>query len=190
VPVLGVVVPFVLGYLLMGPLLRHPQIEAIFVGAAMVATSVGITARVLRDLGVIASAEARIILGAAVIDDILAMVILAVVPGLAATGSISPLEIALVAGQATLFTAFLALVGTGAMRRYGLGLGWLRMDSPPSRWRCWRCWGSRHSRRCSGWRRSSGRSWPGWSSPRPATTSNWNTRRCRSTSSSCPSSSC
>ena len=81
--------PFVLGYGFMGPLLGQPQSKSIFVGAAMVATSVGITARVLRDLGVIASTESRIILGAAVIDDILAMIILAVVAGLAATGSVS-----------------------------------------------------------------------------------------------------
>ena len=131
VAVLGVVVPFTLGYALMGPLLGHPLIESIFVGAAMVATSVGITARVLRDLGVIASTESRIILGAAVIDDILAMIILAVVAGLAATGSVRPLEIGLIAGQALLFTGFLALVGTGAMRRYGLGLGRFKMDGAP-----------------------------------------------------------
>jgi Kef-type K+ transport system membrane component KefB len=131
VAMLGVVAPFILGYGLMGPLLDHPLVESIFVGAAMVATSVGITARVLRDLGVIASTESRIILGAAVIDDILAMVILAVVAGLATTGSVSPLEIGLIAGQALLFTAFVALVGTGAMRRYGLGLGRLKMDGAP-----------------------------------------------------------
>src|SRR5918998_3357657 len=131
VAVLGVVVPFGLGYVLMGPLLGHPQIESIFIGAAMVATSVGITARVLRDLGVIASTESRVILGAAVIDDILAMIILAIVAGLATTGSISPLEIGAIAVQALVFTAFLALVGTGVMRRFGLRLGHLKMDGAP-----------------------------------------------------------
>src|SRR5688572_6452099 len=115
----------------MGPLLGHPSVEAIFVGAALVATSVGITARVLRDLGVIASTESRIILGAAVIDDILAMIILAVVAGLATTGFVSLLEIGVIAGQALLFTAFVALVGTGAMRRYGLRLEHLKMDGAP-----------------------------------------------------------
>ena len=131
VAVLGVVVPFALGYGLMGPLLGHPQIEAIFIGAALVATSIGITARVLRDLGVIASTESRIILGAAVIDDILAMIILAIVAGLATTGSISPLEIAIIAGQAVLFTAFVVLVGSGVVRRYGLGLRHLKLDNAP-----------------------------------------------------------
>jgi len=131
VAVLGVVIPFVLGYGLMGPILGHPTVESIFVGAAMVATSVGITARVLRDLGVIASTEARIILGAAVIDDIFAMVNLAAVAGLATTGSISLLGIGIIAGQALLFTAFVALVGRGAVRRYGLRLEHLKMDGAP-----------------------------------------------------------
>jgi Kef-type K+ transport system membrane component KefB len=111
--------------------LSHPQVEAIFVGAALVATSVGITARVLRDLGVIASRESRIILGAAVIDDILGLVILAVVAGLATTGSVSPVSTAVIAGQALLFTAFVTLVGAGVIRRYGLGLNRLKMDNAP-----------------------------------------------------------
>ncbi|HLI27684.1 MAG TPA: cation:proton antiporter [Chloroflexota bacterium] len=131
VAVLGVVAPFVLGFALVGPLLGHPQLEAIFVGAALVATSVGITARVLRDLGVIASVESRIILGAAVIDDILAMIILAIVAGLATTGSVSALQIGLIAGQAVLFTGFVVLVGSGAVRRFGLHLDALRMDNAP-----------------------------------------------------------
>lgn len=131
VAILGVTIPFALGYGLMGPILGHPTVESIFVGAALVATSVGITARVLRDLGVIASTESRIILGAAVIDDILAMVILAIVAGLATTGSVSAFQIGTIAGQALLFTVFVALVGVGAVRRYGLGLGKLKMDGAP-----------------------------------------------------------
>lgn len=131
VALLGVVLPFGLGYLLMGPVLGRPLMEAIFVGTAMVATSVGITARVLRDLGVIASRESRIILGAAVIDDIIGMVILAIVAGMGATGSISWLSVGVIGGQALLFTAFVSLVGTGAMRRWGGLLTRLRMDNAP-----------------------------------------------------------
>jgi Kef-type K+ transport system membrane component KefB len=82
VAVAGVVVPFVLGYLFVAAVLGDPTIEAIFIGTAMVATSVGITARVLADLGQIRSDEARIILGAAVIDDVLGMIVLAVVSAL------------------------------------------------------------------------------------------------------------
>jgi Kef-type K+ transport system membrane component KefB len=85
----------------------------------------------LRDLGVVGSTESRIILGAAVIDDILAMVILAVVAGLAATGSIRAGDIVLIVAQAVIFTGFVALVGTGAMRRYALGLARLKMENAP-----------------------------------------------------------
>ena len=74
VATLGVIVPFFLGYgLLIGR--GHSQAESIFLGAAMVATSVGITARVLQDLGVLKTVVATIILGAAVIDDILGMIV-------------------------------------------------------------------------------------------------------------------
>ena len=78
----GVVVPLVMGFAYM-KWLGDASSEAIFVGAAMVATSVGITTRVLGDLRVLATRAARIILGAAVFDDILGMVLLAVVAGLA-----------------------------------------------------------------------------------------------------------
>jgi Kef-type K+ transport system membrane component KefB len=131
VAVLGVILPFALGYAFVGPGLGHPATEASFVAAAMVATSVGITARVLRDLGVIRSAESRIILGAAVIDDILAMIILAVVVGMASTGGISTAGIALIAAQAFGFTLFVVLVGAGLVRRYALRLDRLRMDGAP-----------------------------------------------------------
>ena len=59
------------------------------------------------------------------------MVILAVVAGLATTWSVSPLAIGSIAGQALLFTLFVALVATGVMRRYALGLGHLKMDGAP-----------------------------------------------------------
>ncbi len=69
--------------------LRGDEIhEAVFVGAALVATSVGITARVLGDMGALRSRVARIIVGAAVFDDILGMVLLAIVSGMAAGGGI------------------------------------------------------------------------------------------------------
>ena len=81
----GIVFPFVLGFGYM-KLIGDVTTEAVFVGAAMVATSVGITARVLGDLNVLSSQLAKVILGAAVFDDILGMVILAVVAGLASAG--------------------------------------------------------------------------------------------------------
>jgi len=82
VAILGVVTPFALGWAVGAMLLpdRSAYVHA-FLGATLTATSVGITARVLRDLGKGQSPEARVILGAAVIDDVLGLVILAVVGG-------------------------------------------------------------------------------------------------------------
>jgi Kef-type K+ transport system membrane component KefB len=97
----------------------------------MVATSVGITARVLRDLHATASREARIILGAAVIDDILGLMVLAIVVGLAATGRISATEIGLIVVQAVAFTVLVVLIGVGAIRRLDLHLDRLRVENAP-----------------------------------------------------------
>jgi Kef-type K+ transport system membrane component KefB len=80
---LGVLLPFAAGSLLMLAL-GYERLDALFVAAALVATSVGVTARVLRDLGAIRSTVGQVILGAAVVDDILAIMVLAVVAGLAA----------------------------------------------------------------------------------------------------------
>jgi Kef-type K+ transport system membrane component KefB len=85
VAVLGVVVPMVLGYFVTRTFFPdHASLADWFVGATLCATSVGITARVLGDLGRTNSAEGRIILGAAVIDDVLGLIVLAVVQGLIA----------------------------------------------------------------------------------------------------------
>lgn len=91
VAVVGVVAPMVLGYATSfafapdGPATLH-----LFVGATLCATSVGITARVLKDLGALERPETRIILGAAVIDDILGLIVLAVVSAVAVLGSVPP----------------------------------------------------------------------------------------------------
>ncbi len=78
VAVLGVILPFAAGYLI-AVLWGGSQVEAMFIGAALVATSVGITARVLGSMGLLDAPTSRIILGAAVIDDILGLIILSVV---------------------------------------------------------------------------------------------------------------
>lgn len=88
VAVLGVVAPWILGFGVGVLLLPHHSPYAyLFLGATLTATSVGITARVLRDLGRSQTQEARIILGAAVIDDVLGLVILAVVGSLIASAN-------------------------------------------------------------------------------------------------------
>jgi Na+:H+ antiporter len=108
VATLGVIGPFVLGWGVGAWLVPDASVYAhVFLGATLTATSVGITARVLKDLGRSQSDEARIILGAAVIDDVQGLVILAVVTGIIAAanqgGSISYAAIALVLLKASVF---------------------------------------------------------------------------------------
>src|SRR5918994_385681 len=115
VAVLGVIAPLLCGWLLMRAW-GSSSIEALFVGTAMVATSVGITARVLSAMGLLDAPTARIILGAAVIDDILGLLVLAIVASMAA-GTVNYLEILTTAGLAIAFTAFVALVGAPVVTR-------------------------------------------------------------------------
>jgi Kef-type K+ transport system membrane component KefB len=114
VALLGVIVPFVLGWGLLR-LWGEPQIESIFVGAAMVATSVGITAQVLAAKGLLQERASRIILAAAVIDDVLGLLILALVSSLA-KGTVNILELALTATLAIGFTLIVVKWGTKAMK--------------------------------------------------------------------------
>jgi Kef-type K+ transport system membrane component KefB len=115
VAALGVAVPFVLGWGIL-TLWGEPSIEAIFTGAAMVATSVGITAQVLRSKGLLEARAARIILAAAVIDDVLGLLVLALVSAMA-RGSVNFVELAITAVLAITFTVAVALLGTRAMKR-------------------------------------------------------------------------
>lgn len=131
VAIAGVLVPFLLGYAFVALVLGEPTIEAIFIGTALVATSIGITARVLGDLGQIRADEARIILGAAVIDDVLGMIILAVASALGQSGTVSVGQIAAIALQAVAFTVFVALAGRHAARRWSAHLERLRIRNAP-----------------------------------------------------------
>ena len=76
VAMMGVIVPFVFGFAAI-MIIDGSTIHAMFMAAAMVATSVGITARVIKDMRLIDAKESRIIIGAAVIDDVLGMIVLA-----------------------------------------------------------------------------------------------------------------
>jgi Na+:H+ antiporter len=124
VAVLGVAAPLAGGFLLMRAW-GGTSIEALFVGTAMVATSVGITARVLSGMGLLDAPTARIILGAAVIDDILGLLVLSVVSSMAA-GTVNYLELLTTAGLAIGFTAFVALVGAPVITRVAPGVDRLR----------------------------------------------------------------
>jgi Na+:H+ antiporter len=121
VAVAGVVLPFVLGYVYMR-LRGEAQSEAIFVAAAMVATSVGITARVMADMHVLGTRVAKIILGAAVFDDILGMIILAIVAGVATGGSVHWLHLGVVSAEAVGFAIFMIYYGPRVVNRIRPGI--------------------------------------------------------------------
>jgi Kef-type K+ transport system membrane component KefB len=111
----GVVVPFVMGTAILLAW-QSPVSEAIFVGASMVATSVGITAQVLSAKGLLHATSSKIILAAAVIDDVLGLLVLAVVSSMT-HGRLDFLQLAFTALAAVAFTVIVAKWGTGAMGR-------------------------------------------------------------------------
>jgi Kef-type K+ transport system membrane component KefB len=110
VAVAGVIVPFSMGWGIMR-LWGEPQLESVFTGAAMVATSVGITAQVLAARGLLSTRAARVILAAAVVDDVLGLIVLALVSDMA-KGSVQYLNVAITGIVALGFTAFVAKFGT------------------------------------------------------------------------------
>ena len=129
VGIIGVVAPFGLGYFTVYGLAdlnfvnfgseTAQFLTALTIGATLTATSVGITARVLSELGKLKSTEAKVVLGAAVIDDVLGLIILAVVSGIISTSSmsatseisISSLEILIISAKAFGFLILAILLG-------------------------------------------------------------------------------
>ncbi|MDX2495773.1 MAG: cation:proton antiporter [Desulfuromusa sp.] len=112
VATLGVVAPFLLGLAACIWLLpTSPMPVYLFIAATLCSTSVGITARILKDLNKIQSSEAKIILGAAVIDDILGLIVLAVVIGIVTTGTVDLLEICRIGLYSMLFFGLVILLG-------------------------------------------------------------------------------
>ena len=116
VAVLGVVAPMVLGYGVTRAFFPdHNRLADWFVGATLCATSVGITARVLSDLKKADSKEGRIILGAAVIDDVLGLIVLAVVAGIIQAADrgqpFAPMTVLVIVGKATAFLAGALVIG-------------------------------------------------------------------------------
>ncbi len=123
----GIIVPFALGFAYM-KLRGDASSEAVFVGAAMVATSVGITARVFADLHLLSTETAKIILGAAVFDDILGMVLLALVGGLA-SGGVNWLHMGILIGEATAFALFMMFIAPHIVRHIEPGVEQLSMQN-------------------------------------------------------------
>lgn len=113
VAIIGVVAPFVAGTFLVGPwLLPHaPNITHLFLGASMVATSVGITASVFKSLNILKNRSCQTVLGAAVIDDILGLLVLAIVSAIASGGDVSAGFIARLSLEAFAFLAGSLVLG-------------------------------------------------------------------------------
>lgn len=112
VSIIGVVAPFIMGFLASIWLLPDASTPAhLFIAATLCATSVGITARVLEDLNRFKSKEARVIIGAAVIDDILGLIILAIVIGIVSSGSIQIAEVSRIIILSISFIAVVLLFG-------------------------------------------------------------------------------
>jgi Kef-type K+ transport system membrane component KefB len=107
----GVVVPFVAGTAGLMAIFHVAAIPAIFAGAALTATSIGITSKVLAELGQLKSKEGQIIVGAAVIDDVLGIIVLAVVASLAKTGEIDVLNVIYLIISSTAFLVGAILLG-------------------------------------------------------------------------------
>lgn len=132
VAVVGVALPFVLGggFILVtegngGEITNR----ALFLGAAMVATSVGITAKVLQDRGKLTTRESRIILGAAVVDDILTLILLAILSAVA-VGQLRAGDLVTLILLALLFVAVVGGLGPAAARRLFPQVGRLKMGEP------------------------------------------------------------
>jgi Kef-type K+ transport system membrane component KefB len=113
VATIGVVAPFALGTWIVGPYLLPGLSDAayLFLGAALTATSVGITGRVFRDASALHRPEAQIVLGAAVIDDVLGLVILAVVSAIATKGAVEASALGITVLQAFGFLAGALVLG-------------------------------------------------------------------------------
>jgi len=117
VAIIGVVAPMAMGYgVSLWLLPEAPFSLHLFIGATLCATSVGITARVLKDLDAMARPETRVILGAAVIDDVLGLIVLAVVASIAEFGAVpGPKDLALIVGLAAGFLVGALLLGAYVM---------------------------------------------------------------------------
>ena len=127
VATLGVILPFAAGFWLASAYgLAGP--EAMFIGTALVATSVGITARVLADRGFLSTTEARIILAAAVIDDVLGMLVLSLVVG-SARGGVDAVHIGILLAQVVAFLGFELFVAPKLVSRHAHWLDHLKIPN-------------------------------------------------------------
>lgn len=126
VAMVGVVVPFAAGTIGLMTLFHVAAIPAIFAGAALTATSIGITSKVLSELGKLTSKEGQIILGAAVVDDVLGIIVLAVVASLAKTGEVDVSNVIYLIISATVFLLGAVLLGKVFNKSFVKVASWLK----------------------------------------------------------------
>src|SRR5215467_5523759 len=126
----GIAVPLLFGYSFMMAR-HHPPHEAIFVAAAMMATSVGITARVLGDMNVLQTMAARIVLGAAVFDDVLGMIVLAVVVGMMSSTGLEWVQLLFTAIEAVGFALIMIFYAPRVVRRMEPGMERMSTQDAP-----------------------------------------------------------
>ncbi|MEM6836025.1 MAG: cation:proton antiporter [Cyanobacteria bacterium P01_C01_bin.120] len=119
VAIVGVIAPFALGTVGLMAIFHVAALPAIFAGAALTATSIGITSKVLSELGQLRSREGQIIVGAAVMDDVLGIIVLAVVASLAKTGDVSITNVAILIASASGFLLGAILIGRGFNQVFG-----------------------------------------------------------------------
>ena len=129
VSIIGVVAPMVLGYYVSSLIIPEAGFNAhLFIGATLTATSVGITARVLKDLNKLKTPEAKIILGGAVIDDVLGLIILSVVSGIIISGTISASSIAYISFTSVAFLVGSILIGLKAAPFIGKWVSGMKVE--------------------------------------------------------------
>lgn len=129
VAIVGVIAPMILGYYVSSWIIPEAGFNThLFIGATLTATSVGITARVLKDLNKLKTPEAKIILGAAVIDDVLGLIILSIVSGIVISGTISAASIAAISLTSVAFLVGSILVGLKAAPIIGKWVSQMKVE--------------------------------------------------------------
>jgi len=127
VGIAGVIVPFAAGYFA-ALALGVTGLAALVCGAALTATSIGISARVLSDLGQLKTREGQIVLGAAVLDDVIGLIILSVISGLAAGGALTAAGVTRTVAVALGFLVVALVVGYRAAPLLVKAVGRMRVD--------------------------------------------------------------
>jgi Kef-type K+ transport system membrane component KefB len=127
VAIIGVVAPLGMGYAFSNMVLGLDPIASFFVGATLTATSVGVTMRVLNDIGKVKSEEGKVILGAAVIDDIIGLILLSIIVDIVASGGLSLMNIGKISFISIAFLALSIVIGIKLTPQFIKLIGYLKV---------------------------------------------------------------